>query len=296
VAQVKTEWLAAVEAFAGTPAEFYSGNRKILRNRTIKFSDLTPDIDLADIGFTKSKLSQLRRNYIHEESRAAAVTLWEARLKKDKYGSVGFHCFKHYVKGRSADTATTADGQVNIQQVSKRASVMGPCMQSFSITLMDDGTTAVDVFYRTTELFKKFPADVIFFPEMLAPFDFRMAPLTEVTCHFANVTCHPMYFASLLPLFEDPVGMIEAQKAYDPYFWKWIVKWTARYLCDEYAHGIAKFAQALRVKHDVRERLDPYAMEHLQWYLRENHPGYTHTRFEHPAPGEVVEDEEEGEE
>lgn len=286
---MKAEWLAAVEQYAATPARFYSGNRKILRHHTVTFRDLTPDIALSDIGFTKNKMSQLRRNYIHEESRAAAVTLWDARVKKDKYGSVGFHCFKHYVKGRSAATATTADGTINIQQVSKRASVMGPCMQAFTLSYMDDGSSTVDVFYRTTELFKKFPADVVFFEEMLAPFDFSNAPLQEITCHFANMTCHPMYFASLLPLYDDPVAVIEKLRATDEYFHKWVVKWTARYLCEEFAHGIAKFAQALRVKHDVLERLDPYALEHLQFYLRDNHPGYAHTRFEHPAPDDADE-------
>jgi len=270
-----TEWLNATQEYARRPAMFYSGNRKILRHQRITFEDQTPDISLRMIGFTKNKMSQLRRNYLHEESRDAAVQLWKGRLEKDKYGSVGFHCFRHYVKGRSLNA-----GELNVAPVSKRASVMGPCIQAISLTLGNDGKTHVDAFYRTTELFKKFPADLIFFPELLEPFDFTEAPVATVTCHFANMTCHPMYFASLLPLFADPVQPIEDLKQHDEYFWKWCVKWTARYVCEERAHGIAKYAQALRVKKDVLERLSPEGLPVLQQYLRKNHPGYAHTRFD----------------
>lgn len=289
---MKAEWLKAVGLFASTPADFYSGNRKIIRQRSITFTDLTPDIDLADIGFTKNKLAQLRRNYLHEESRDAAVTLWDIRTKKAKYGSVGFHCFKHYVKGK----AISSDGSLDTAPVSKRASVMGPCIQSLSLTWLHPGRASLDVFYRTTELFKKCPADLIWLPELMAPFDFSKAPLESVTCHFSNVTCHPMYFASLLPLYDDPVEEIARLEALDPYFHKWVIKWTARYLCPEYAHGILKFAQALRVRDDVMSRLNGYDLERLQEYLRANHPGYTHTRFG-PAGEEVspAEDDEEGE-
>jgi len=288
---MRAEWLDYTQRLARTPALFYSGNRKIMRPERLTLTDTTFDLRMEDVGFTRNKQSQLRRNYLHEEARAAAVTLWDARLAKQKYGSVGFHCYKHYVKGK-------AEGVVDLTPTSKRASVMGPCIQAVNLTLEErrggGRVTHVDLFYRTTELFKKFPADLVFLEELLTPFNLEPAPLESVTCHFANVTCHPMYFAGLLPLMDDPLENLMALEPLDPYFHKWVVKWTARYLCEEYAHGIAKFAQALRVKADVLERLDPYTLELLQLYLREHHPGYTRTRFAHDGDGNGEGNEEEG--
>jgi hypothetical protein len=258
---MRRQWLGVCLDYAATPADFYSGARKILRNRSFSITSIRPDLTLADCGFTKSKLSMLRRLYLHEESRTAAAQLWGERLKRDKYGSVGFHCFNHTLKGGTIDGPR-----------SKRASLMGPCIQSVSLTLMPDRTTSVDLFYRTTELFKKFPADLIFIrDELLSPFDFSRAPIKSLNFHFANVTCHPMYFVTILPLLEDPIAELEEIKSQDEYFYRWVIKWTSRYLCDEHHRGIAKFAQALRVQKDARERIKN---KRLPDYLRDNHPGY----------------------
>lgn len=285
---MKRQWVGACLDLAATPADFYSGARKILRNRTLKITHVRPDLTLADCGFTKAKLTMLRRLYLHEESRQAAVKLWDGRLDRGKYGSVGFHCFQHYLKGGDGQVLhwervnakhKTAAGKVS------RASVMGPCIQSVSLTLMPDGTTCVDLFYRTTELFKKFPADLVFIrDELLTPFDFKRAPLKSLNFHFANVTCHPMYFVTVLPLLDDPLTEMDEIKQRDPYFFNWMVKWTARYMCDEHHRGIAKFAQALRVKQDARARIKG---DEIANYLRANHPGH---RGDYNAP-DVSDDE-----
>lgn len=272
---MKRQWIDICLDYSATAADFYSGARKILRNKTFRITSIKQDLTLADCGFTKSKATMLRRLYLHEESRAAAVKLWEGRVDRGKYGSVGFHCFQHYLKGGDGQVShwervnakhRTASGKTS------RASVMGPCIQSVSLTLMPNGTTSVDFFYRTTELFKKFPADLVFIrDELLSPFDFSKAPLQNLTFHFANVTCHPMYFVTILPLIEDPIAELDHLKKSDKYFFDWVVKWSARYLCDEHHRGIAKFAQALRVQQDARSRIkDPS----ISQYLRDNHPGY----------------------
>src|SRR5262249_16347231 len=150
---------------------------------------------LADSGYTTSKLRMLEKHYLHEESIAVAQELWDRRQGQRKYGSVSFTCFAHFVKGGSVDAKR-----------SKRASVFGPCIQSVSLTYLNDHTTAVDVFYRTTEFFKKFPADLVFIRDVLLPkFNFEKAPISKVTFHFANVTMHPMYFVTILPMIEDPI-------------------------------------------------------------------------------------------
>lgn len=261
---MKSDWVDISLELAAEPASFYSGARKILRNRTFTFKHIRPDLKMEDAGYTKSKMTMLKKNYLHEESIAVAIDLWTKRIGQRKYGSVSFTCFNHFVKGGSIDAKR-----------SKRASVFGPCIQSVSLTYMNDHTTEVDVFYRTTELFKKFPADLVFIRDvLLAGFDFSTAPLTSITFHFANVTCHPMYFVTLIPLLDDPIGELDELKRVDKYFFDWIIKWTARYIVPRHHRGIAKFAQAMRVCTDARARIPKKVMPALIKYLDDNHPGY----------------------
>lgn len=272
---MKDRWLKVCADAAQKPADFYSGNRKIHRNVMFKFkaNDIAHDLDMADCGFTKAKMRSLVKGYVHEEARNVAVGLWAGRVERAKYGSVGFHCFNHMVKGAATDSYWE---RINgTRPGAKRASVMGPCIQSVAITLIDKRTASVDLFYRTTEIFKKFPADLVFIrDELLKPFDFSQAKLSELTFHFANVTAHPMYYVTLLPDMHDPIGALENLRKSDKFFWTWVVKWTARYLCDEHMRGIEKFAQAMRTRADAHRRLNPRMLKRLQKYLRDNHPGF----------------------
>jgi hypothetical protein len=230
----------------------------------MRFQTLDDSLQLADAGFTSHKMRYLMRAYMHEESLAVAVDLWNRRRLQDKYGSVGVTCYNHFIKS---------------EKTSKRGSVMGPCIQSFTVTYLNKHSYAVDVFYRTTELLKKFPADLVFLRDvLLKPFNFSGMKLDAVNCHLANITVHPMYFATILPLMKDPISALENLKLSDKYFHDWVVKWTARYVCDEFHRGIAKFAQALRVHKDARERLQPDALADVQAYIRANHPPLK-TRF-----------------
>lgn len=261
---MKRTWLDHALELAAQPADFYSGARKILRMRSLQWRSIKNDLQLEDAGYTKSKMTMLRKNYFHEESRDVAIQLWEKRVGQRKYGSVSFTCFAHFVKGGSVDAKR-----------SKRASVFGPCIQSVCLTYLNDHTTAVDVFYRTTEFFKKFPADLVFVRDvLLADFDFSAAPVRLITFHFANITMHPMYFVTILPMLEDPIGELDAIKKTDKYFFDWIVKWTARYLVPKYHRGIQKFAQAMRVHQDAKKRIPPAMLKDLIKYLEANHPGY----------------------
>ena len=261
---MKLDWIDTCLELASEPADFYSGCRKILRNRSIVFKRIKPDLVMADAGYTQSKMTMLVKNYVHEESRDVAQQLWNKRLGQRKYGSVSFTCFGHFVKGGTVDAKR-----------SKRASVFGPCIQSVSLTYMNDHTTAVDVFYRTTEMLKKFPADLVFIRDvLLADFDFSNAPVKSITFHFANITMHPMYFVTILPLLDDPMGELDLIKEADRHFFDWIVKWSARYLVPEYHRGIQKFAQAMRVCQDARSRIPKDVMPDLIKYLKDNHPGY----------------------
>jgi hypothetical protein len=264
---MRQEWLEQCIRLSYKKADFFSGARKVIRNVHFTFEDIQPDLIYSDAGYAKNKRGALNKLYKHEESLTKAVELWELRKKKAKYGSVSFHCYNHLLK---ADP----------EKGSKRASVMGPCLQSVCITWISkkDGC-AIDVFYRTTELFKKFPADLIFLrDDLLSRFNFDGCPIKEINFHFANVTCHPMYF--IVPAIQmkkngvDPFEALDQIKRKDANYWLWIIKWTARYLCDEHKRGIQKYAQAMRVHDEARKALTPKELAEWQKYLRANHPGF----------------------
>lgn len=271
---MKQEWINLCLKMMATPATEYSGARKIISNVTHTMTDIKDDLKMSDCGYTQSKMSMLRRLYLVPESRDAVVPLWEKRCNQRKYGSISFTCHGHTTKSDPT-------------KGSKRASVMTPCIQSMSLTYHGDHTCEAHAFYRTTEIFKKFPADLVFIRDvLLQPFDFSEIPLKKLTFFFANVTVHPMYFASLAPNLDDPVGALERIEKYDPHFWVWCVKWTARYLIPEYHRGIQKYAQGMRV-HDMFQKLiDPDIKEELTEYVAEKHPG---------MKGDYVDPDDEGE-
>jgi hypothetical protein len=268
-------WIDSCLDMSVQKAEFYSGARKIIRRVRLLYrvKDMS-DLKIADCGYTKSKLSMLRRNYYVEESIEAAKKLWDRRLEQKKYGSVGFSCYGHYVKGGGLRNPWELS-QAKKTGKPYRASVMGPCIQGVTLTLTEKKSTSIDVFYRTTELFKKWPADLVFIRDQLLPnFNFTTAPVRDIAFHFANVTCHPMYAVTFLAHLDDPVKWLKELKAKDEYFHNWVVKWTARYICKEHSRGIQKFSQALRVGKSAHEMLDKKKLAALQKYCRAVHPGF----------------------
>lgn len=258
---MRCKWLEMSKELSLHPGDFYTGARKIIRAVSWSFgSEVSDDLVPADAGYTKMKMGLLFKQYYHEESHQGAVKLWQLRKAQGRYGSVGFHCYNHLTKNDPEHKA-------------KRASVMGPCLQSVAVTYTEDRKVSVDVMYRTTELYKKFPADLIFIRDTLLPPFLDDMELKELRFYFANLTCHPMYFVTTLPFYKRPDLVLKKLQA-NKYFHDWAVKWTARYLCDEHHRGIEKHAQSQRVKKDARERITGRSLELLQKYLRDNHPGY----------------------
>lgn len=216
---------------------------------------------ISDGGYTNVKMTLLKKLYYSEEHTNAVAELWNRRLEQGKYGSVGVTTYHHLTKSDPT-------------KKSKRASVMGPCMLGITLTLLDDGRSVnVDAFYRTTELFKKYPADLVFIRDVILP-HFCIPKLNRMRFHFANVTCHPMYFVTVIPSMEKIIPFFDTVKEADRRFYDWMIKWTARYIVPEYHRGIAKFAQALRVQMDANKRIAPKRMKLLQEYVVANHPGH----------------------
>lgn len=259
---MKSEWLKHCLKLSRQEADFYSGCRKILRARTLSFYTMDDSLQLKDAGYTTNKMRSLERGYLHPESKDVALQLWERLRSRDKYGSAGITTYNHFLKN-------------DPDKKSKRASVMGPCIQSAVITYLDKKTYTIDLFYRTTELFKKFPADLVFVRDvLLSGFNFDGMRMEEMNCHFANITMHPMYAICAIPHLKDPYAELDKIKKADEYFYNWLIKWTARYICEEHQRGIQKFAQALRVKDFGDEYFTGDFREEFAQYLRDNHPGH----------------------
>lgn len=261
---MKQEWIENALILCKTPADFYSGSRKILQNIELDFP-YECTLKYEDMGYTKMKQRQLERNYLHQESIDAASALWDRYRERPKYRSVSFTCYAHFVKDHHGP----------------RGSVMGPCLQSVVLTMDNKGKEVdITVFYRTTEFFKKFPADLVFISDIIkSNFNLEGMKVNNMKFFFANVTVHPAYFVILLPHLEDPISELETLRRTDEYFYNWTVKWSARYLIEKYGHGIAKFSQALQVKKYATSQIQGENLTKIQEYLEEHHPGYTHTRF-----------------
>ena len=137
---------------ASSPATYWTGGKKIIRNRVFSFPDPQGPITLEEVGYTKTKMALLTKAYIHEESLSSAQEQWNNRrnYRPKTHWSVGFSCYNHILKSH------TRFGED--REESDLGSVMGPCLQAVTITHTMDGIAEVDVFYRTTELFKKLPA------------------------------------------------------------------------------------------------------------------------------------------
>ena len=299
---MREDWVKHCLRLARMEADVWSGCRKIMQGVSLTFDINKPNVELKDAGYTKYKMTLLLKLYKHAESIEVAKKLWNRRKKQAKYGSVGFHCYAHLIKGQKngcdsywnkindrqyagKDLEEKQKQTKEIEGKSSRSSVMGPCIQAVNITLVRKGEVHVDVFYRTTELFKKFPADLVMLKDhLLSEFDFEGYSITEVRMHFANVTLHPMYFVTLLPSIADPIAELERIKKSDRRFFDWIVKWTARYVIEEYHRGIAKFGQAQRVKKDALSRIKGADLKRFQKYLKDNHPGH---RNEYVPPEEM---------
>ena len=167
-----------------------------------------------------------------------------------RYGSVGFHTYNHFVKRAGRD------------------SEQGPCLQSVVITWLNKSQAAIDVWYRSTEWFKKFPADVVFIRDvLLEPFDLSGMEFT-VTFYFANITVHPGYWAVILQHLPDPIGVMERIRQRDPQFHRVMFNWTRNYLCPEHSAAIARHAQSRRVQKHVLEVIRGPSLRALQDYLR----------------------------
>lgn len=252
---MKRAWLNHCIKLSSQPADFYAANRKIIRSKSLVFHKWKDDLTLKEIGYTTNKIKRLIKDYIHDESRDKAIELWEHFVKRNTYSSTAFHTYNHLVKA-------------GVTQPSEDKETRGPCIQSVVLTVLPKQKAAIDIFYRTTEIYKKFPADLLLIQELLKPFDFSQVEVVSRTFHFANITCHPMYIIVPAGIDDEPVEMFEKIRIDDPEFFKVCMKWMWRYLVDN--TGIIKYQQALRNQHCALIQLEEMGtLKELTQYVKD---------------------------
>lgn len=246
-------WLQFCLELCVKPRLITSGSRKIFRGIQLDIDSLDDSLKMEHgMYFSGSgmKLNALRRYYWNAESINKAIADYPEWVNKRKYGSVGI----------------TTHGQQK-----GGFTKQGFCIQSIVFSYYPKFGTHVDVYYRTTEVVKKFLADLVFLREMLVPkFEpyFDKAPLNSIRFHFANLTLHPMFYWMLIPHLEwdEWVEQMERMKKEDNYFYISALRWCRQYMRDR----VTPFAQAQKSADCMKRTLTKRQMQHLRKHIRDS--------------------------
>lgn len=245
------EWIKFTQSLLKTEDHFHVSGKRISRNAGFSMSIkalMGTDLDLDMLGFSKRKISMLTQYYFNEESVEVALVQLAHRRKTGTYGSACLTCYNHLSK--------------------KERPMHGPCIQSVVFTYLPGGRVDVDIFYRTTEAFKKFAADLLWLRDVLLP-PFNLDKAGKVTFHFANATYHPMYWCVSAPYLDDAVAELKQIKKTDEKIWKGIIRWTNRFVLLE--DNLLKFKQGYRVAKHLHRLMPKAEMKELAKYITMNY-------------------------
>jgi len=211
---IRTKWVELVRRLALNPNPDRMIGSGIRYFRDVTF-EITGEewnngfpVPLADLGYEgrSTKINQLTKNYLNPESiEAARNKLTERVNKKADYTSVMFT-----MQGGDKD---------------KRS--QGHCMSNTVITYNPKNygtggpTLNVDVYYRVTEVIKKFGADLVFLHDIVIPEAMKGTPvspkdITSVKFHFANIYLSPLFLPIMVPQM-DVIGLIYDISKNQPY-------------------------------------------------------------------------------
>lgn len=237
---MKEQWLKHCHELLFTDGQIpIGGGKYVLQNQVLKFTDIGPELDPSFGAYTQSKITSLKKAYTHEESIDMAIKLWDMRKNGRKYHSVGFSCYNHVVKSHANNHLS---------------SIIGPCLQAVVVSGFKE-EARIDIYYRSTEVFKKFSGDLVLIRNHFIPlFDFSFKKLTSVTMHISNVTLSPTYFPIPLVQMEDPIRLLRRLRRKNPEFYRGASRWIRIYFDPE--HPPYSFNQANRVKRYVNEHVD----------------------------------------
>lgn len=243
---MKKEWIELCKNTLMEKPDHYFDFRKVFRNKLVVFPrKMLDDLSLDDLGHAKAKLSYLSRNYINSEAFEAAQEQWHRIVERQAYGSAGFHTYNHL---RKASMNTHRRGIV----------VQGPCIQSVVLTKLGDDTI-IDVFFRSTDPFRRLPADMIFIRDVLLP-PFKVKPI-DIRAHIVNLATNPWHIPVVLNNIPEPVKFMREVKKADPVAWKQIAFCMSRVLDPKYK---SKLSMVIRMRKFTQERLSKTTISQLR--------------------------------
>lgn len=179
----------AIEACLAAPVFEYNGARKIVQ-RVLWEPRVLPTIDLELIGYARplTKLKALQRMYYNPDE--------ADRVRK---------MMKH--REEQAFTAVA----MSMRAGAKDRRSMGWCMESMVIGLTPDRTT-VNLIYRSTEVIKKFTADLAFLPWVFNQLE--IVP-DDISFYFSNAYLSGVFFPALFR-FLDPIEFLKMLRKREP--------------------------------------------------------------------------------
>ena len=234
--------LAALQA----PLFEYNGARKIVTNLLWQPTK-PPWVDeqfLRDIGYARptTKLTALKRMYFN---RLEAVRVQQLMAKREE-------------QAYSAISLSTIAGEKD-----KRS--MGHCVQNITLSLTPD-RQEVTVVYRSTELIKKFSADLAFIPWVLH--EIGVEP-TRVSFFFANAFVSGVFFPILMR-YIDPIQFLEFLRTTEEPMFVVATRFLRRSV--QTRNQDFPFAPE-KHQHEYAWKHFPQHMPALRRYLKLHHPG-----------------------
>lgn len=225
------------------PCSGIYANRRYLSGHSISCEEL-PDLDLHRLGYTKAKLAQLDRQYFNSESLDRAKALMLSRTKND-LTSVAFS----FQGGVKRDTGP------------RGSKSMGHCIQTAVITISKKKRCEMDIFYRSTEVTKKFSGDLVFLKQRIVPY-LGIEPHIY-RFYFSNCYWSPQ-FVPVLARFTDIIEFYDRIRIENPDYFIQALRMLKREIFhhDSKMSFVAKMQQMIKGTPDA-ERLKKYMYKHL---------------------------------
>jgi len=236
-------WLEFVSELALEEPYIKAGSQAIYCDQTwtVDANQFLDDVSmqLSNIGFTKSKITQLTRHYQNPESIKRAAQDLDDRLQGKKYGSGVWDFRGHPKKNTKQDYCITA-GVVAYYPPHRH--------------------TRLTVYYRTVELIFRYRADIIFLRDVIFPqFDLDTVPPDTLTFRFTNCTIHPMFGVFLLMEHDTPEEFLYQMCESNTDMAKQWLRWTDIHL----SGGYKSYMTAARVQKHV-EAIYPDKLKSLK--------------------------------
>jgi len=195
----------AIECALAAPVYQYNGARKIVRN-VLWSPGKIPEVDLTEIGYARpnTKLKALQRMYFNplEAERMKALL-----AKRD---GQAFSALCMSMRGGEKDLRS-----------------MGHCINAIAFTIGDD--IRATIMYRSTELIKKFAADLAFIPWVFEQLEIKV---DHVDFFFSNAYLSGVFFPTLFT-YHDPIPFLEMLRLREPKLFIVATRFLRRTVRDE---------------------------------------------------------------